>query len=112
MLTSSMALTSTAPLTNFLACYQLYADLDVRLLICCWPKCGFALFTARLQVTSYLWDKHRVSEDLRKGLTYYLKHGHPYKFADLINVRPRSNSLAIHLKLQVYDRYACRDCLY
>src|SRR5258707_86540 len=99
-----MAIAIIVSLTNFLAYYKLYADLDVRLLICCRPECGFAFFTARSQVTSYLWDKYRVLEDLRKGLTHYLKHDYPYKFADLASVLPRLNGSDIHLELQVHNR--------
>lgn len=98
--------------TGFLDGYQLYADPDVRLLICYRPECGFALSTARSQVTSHLREKHHVPEDLRKGLTHYLKHDHPYEFADPASVPPRPNGLDIHLKLQVYDGYACRECPY
>ncbi|OBT40548.1 hypothetical protein VE00_08993 [Pseudogymnoascus sp. WSF 3629] len=98
--------------TNFLARYQLYADSHVRLLICYWPECGFALSTARSQVTSNLRDKHRVPEDLWKGPTHYFKYGHLYKFADPASVPPRPNGSAIHPKLQLHDGYACRECPY
>lgn len=103
---------STASTTDFLSRYQLYADPDARLLICCRPECSFALSTARSQVTSHLREKHGVPDDLRKGLTHYLKHDHPYKFADPASVSPRPDGSAIHPKLQAHDGYACRKCPY
>jgi hypothetical protein len=74
---------------NYLAHCQLYVDPDTRLLICCRPERGFALSTARSQVTTHLQEKYRTAEDLRKGLTHYLKHDRPYKFVDPAGVPPR-----------------------
>ncbi|OBT60213.1 hypothetical protein VE03_10257 [Pseudogymnoascus sp. 23342-1-I1] len=56
-----MAASTSPPPTNFLARCELYADLDTRLLICCRPSYGFALSTARSQVTSHLREKHSVA---------------------------------------------------
>jgi hypothetical protein len=61
------------PPADFLAAYQLYADPDAQLLICCRPECGFALSVARSQVTTHLREKHGVSEALRKQLIHYVR---------------------------------------
>jgi hypothetical protein len=97
---------------SYLARCQLYADLDTRLLICCWPECRFALSTARSQVTTHLREKHRAPEDFRKGLTHYLKHEHPYEFADPAAVPPRPDGSDVHPSLQLHNGYACRACSY
>jgi hypothetical protein len=50
------------PLIDYLAQYQLYADLEERILIyCC---CQYALAVTNSQVTSYLREKHDVLEVL------------------------------------------------
>lgn len=107
-----MAASTSAPLTDFLARCELYADLDTRLLICCRPSCGFALSTARLQVTSQLREKHSVSKDLRDGLTHHLRHVHPISFVDPAGVSPHPDVSGVHPKLRLYDEYTCRACPY
>lgn len=101
---------TSLPSTEFLAQYQLYADPDERLLICCRPECGFALSTARSQLTTHLRDKHGVSDALRQRLTHYLKHVHPYPFRDPAAVPGRPDGSPVHPKLQEYPGYSCRRC--
>ncbi|KFZ23275.1 hypothetical protein V502_02247 [Pseudogymnoascus sp. VKM F-4520 (FW-2644)] len=91
-----MAASTSAPPTDFLARCELYADLDTRLLICCRPSCGFALSTARSQVTSHLREKHGVTKDLRDGLTHHLRHVHPISGAILAT---STHSLGSHMRL-------------
>lgn len=90
---------TSLPPTKFLVQYQLYADLDERLLICCQPKCGFTLSTARSQLTTHLRDKHGVSDALRQRSTHYLKHVHPYPFCDLDTALRRSNGSPVNPQL-------------
>jgi Orsellinic acid/F9775 biosynthesis cluster protein D len=95
---------------NFLTQYQLFADPDERLLICCRPKCGFALSVARSQLTPHLREKHDVPNDLRKRLTHYLKHDHPFPFCDPSTVPPRPDGSPVHLRLQEFEGHNCREC--
>ncbi|KAH9205811.1 hypothetical protein DL95DRAFT_316829, partial [Leptodontidium sp. 2 PMI_412] len=88
----------------------LYADPDERLIICCRLKYGFVLSLAYSQLTSYFWEKHDVPNNLRKRLTYYLKHAYPYEFCDLVIALTRLDSSPIHLKLREYKGHNCRKC--
>ena len=98
--------------TNYLAQFQLYANPNERLLICCHRECGFALSVARSQVTSHLREKHSVPEELRKGLTQYLNKEHPHDFRDPATLPTRSDGSPPHPKLQLHEGYACRLCHY
>ena len=98
--------------TEYLAQFQLYADPNERLLICCHDECGYALSVSRSQVTSHLRDKHGVSEELRKGLTRYLNQEHPYNFRDPASLPTRPDGSPPHPKLQLHEGYACCLCRY
>jgi hypothetical protein len=98
--------------TDYLSQFKLYADPRERVLICCHPDCGYALSVTRSQVTSHLREKHRIPEELRKGLTQYLKREHTNAFRDPATLLTRPNGSTVHPKLQVHDGYACRLCQY
>jgi len=92
--------------------FQLYADLEEHLLICCRSECGYALSVARSQVTSHLRDKHNVLADLRTGLTPLLKHEYPDFFRNPADVALRDDGALIYAKLHLYDGFACRKYRY
>ena len=71
-------------LKDFLAQYELYADLDARVLICC--RCQYALTLTNSQVSIHLQDKHNVASNLQQGLMQYLKGEHPSSFDNPANV--------------------------
>jgi hypothetical protein len=75
---------------------DLYVDVESRALIC--RKCKYALATANSQVTTHLDKKHRVSKELRKGLTRYLRQ-HPCEFTDLSNIPVRPHGSEPHPEL-------------
>ena len=101
---------ASIPYNDFLAEYQLYADPETQLLICCHAECGFALSVTRSQATSHLRDKHGVVQGLRKSIIHYLKHSVPFQFRDPTTVPSRLDGSPVHPKLRLFEGHKCSKC--
>jgi hypothetical protein len=97
---------------DFLSKYQLYADPENQLLICCHAECGFALAIARSQATTHLRDKHSIEAELRKSIMHHLKHRLPFQFRDPSTVRSRQDGSPTHPQLRLFEGHNCRRCGY
>ncbi|KAH7074967.1 hypothetical protein BKA63DRAFT_444495, partial [Paraphoma chrysanthemicola] len=93
-------------MSTLLARCDLYVDVESRALIC--RRCKYALATANSQVTTHLDRKHRVSKELRKGLTRCLRQ-HPSEFKDPSSIPLRPQRSAPHPELHVHEGFACRE---
>jgi hypothetical protein len=91
---------------------QLYINREEQLLICCRTECGYTLSVEYSQVMSHLRDKYNIVADLRRGITYILKHEYTSFFPNPMEVAERDDSAVIYAKLHLYKGFACREYNY
>ncbi|KAH8591171.1 hypothetical protein B0O99DRAFT_719407, partial [Bisporella sp. PMI_857] len=74
-------------------------------LIC--KTCQYALAVSKSQVTSHLWEKHRICPESRRDITPLIRS---LKIPNPTDIRLRPDQSLVHPHLEVYRGYACLTC--
>jgi hypothetical protein len=76
-------------------------------LIC--KTCQYALAVSKSQVTSHLWEKHRISLESRRDITCLIRS---LNIPNPTSLLARPDHCLIHPHLKAYGGYACVSCEY
>jgi hypothetical protein len=92
---------------SLLTAVNLVLDPRGPALIC--KTCQYALAVSKSQVTSHLWEKHKISLASRRDITSYI---HSLNIPNPVNLPRRPDRSFVHPHLKVYGGYACLSCIY
>ena len=90
---------------SLLTALNLVFDPDGPALIC--TTCQYALSVSGSQVTSHLWNKHKIRLESRRALTPLIRS---LQIPNPVDIPLRPDESPIHPHLELYRGYACVTC--